>query len=143
MSDRLTFQIGDALHLPFEDGAFDAVFLQHVAMNFADRSSLYAEMRRILAPGGCFATYDLVLRVGDVVYPALWARDASASFLLNEGAVPRSNLRPVAAQCRHPHLQQSWPELSALSRRPSFGKKGRSVPPFSTKRNLRLFQASN
>jgi ubiquinone/menaquinone biosynthesis C-methylase UbiE len=85
LSDRATFQVGDALHLPFEDGAFDVIFLQHVAMNIADRSSLYAGMRRMLAPGGRFATYDLVRRDGDVVYPAPWARDASTSFLLSEG----------------------------------------------------------
>jgi hypothetical protein len=83
LSDRVTFQVGDALHLPFEDEAFDAVFLQHVAMNIEDRDALYAEVRRILAPGGRFVTYDLVLRDEDVVYPVPWARDASASFLLS------------------------------------------------------------
>jgi SAM-dependent methyltransferase len=85
LSDRVTFQVGDALHLPFEDGAFDAVFLQHVAMNIEDRAALYAEVSRVLAPGGRFATYDVVLRDGDVVYPTPWARDASTSFLLSEG----------------------------------------------------------
>lgn len=84
LSDRVAFQVGDALHLPFEDAAFDAVFMQHVAMNIKDRSDLYAEMHRILAPGGRFATYDLVLREGGVIYPVPWARDVSASFLLNE-----------------------------------------------------------
>ena len=64
LSDRVTFQVGDALHLPFEDSAFDAVFLQHVAMNIEDRASLYAEVRRVLAPGGRFATYDLVFSRG-------------------------------------------------------------------------------
>jgi SAM-dependent methyltransferase len=28
LSDRVTFQVGDAVHLPFEDAAFDTVFLQ-------------------------------------------------------------------------------------------------------------------
>jgi len=84
LSDRVAFQVGDALHLPFEDAAFDAVFLQHVAMNIEDRGALYAEVRRVLAPGGRFVTYDLVLRNGDVLYPVPWARDASASFLLTE-----------------------------------------------------------
>jgi len=84
LSDRVTFQVGDALHLPAEDAAFDAVFLQHVAMNIEDRGALYAEVRRILAPGGRFVAYDLVLRNGDVLYPVPWARDASASFLLTE-----------------------------------------------------------
>jgi SAM-dependent methyltransferase len=84
LSDRVTFEVGDALHLAFEDAAFDAVFLQHVAMNVEDRAALYAEVRRILAPGGRLATFDLVLRDGDVVYPAPWAPDASTSFLLSE-----------------------------------------------------------
>jgi SAM-dependent methyltransferase len=84
LSDRATFQVGDALHLPFGDGAFDTVFLQHVAMNIENRAALYTEVRRILAAGGRFATYDVVLRDGDVVYPTPWARDASTSFLFSE-----------------------------------------------------------
>jgi hypothetical protein len=53
-------------------------------MNIEDRGALYAEVRRILTPGGRFVTYDLVLRDGDVLFPVPWARDASASFLLSE-----------------------------------------------------------
>jgi SAM-dependent methyltransferase len=90
LSARVTFQVGDALHLPFEDAAFDAVFLLHVAMNVENRSALYAEVRRVLTPGGRFVTYDLVLRNGEVVYPAPWARDASTSFLLSEGDTRRA-----------------------------------------------------
>ncbi len=82
--DRVTFQVGDALHLPFPDGSFDVVFLQHVAMNIQNRAALYAEGRRVLASGGKIATYDLVLRDGNVLYPAPWARDASTSFLLSQ-----------------------------------------------------------
>ncbi len=85
LSDRVTFQVGDALDLPFEDAAFDTVFLQHVAINVEDRPALYAEVRRILTPGGRFATYDLVLHDGDVVYPTPWSQDALTSFLLSEG----------------------------------------------------------
>lgn len=84
LSDRITYQVGDALHLPFEAASFDTVFLLHVAMNIEDRNALYAEVRRILAPGGQFALYDLVPREGEVVYPAPWARDAATSFLLSE-----------------------------------------------------------
>jgi ubiquinone/menaquinone biosynthesis C-methylase UbiE len=84
LSDRVTFQTGDALHLPFEDGTFDAVFLQHVAMNIEDRPALYAEVRRVLAPAGRFVAYDVLLRDEEVAYPVPWARDASTSFLLSE-----------------------------------------------------------
>lgn len=90
LSDRVAFQVGNALHLPFEDASFDAVFLQHVAMNIADREALYAEMLRILAPRGRFVTYDLVAREGDVVYPTPWARDSSTSFLLSEAGTRKA-----------------------------------------------------
>ena len=84
LSGRVIFWVGDALHLPFSDASFDAVFLQHVAMNIEDRRALYSEVRRILAPGGRFATHDVVLRAGGVVYPVPWARDQSTSFLRSE-----------------------------------------------------------
>ena len=83
LTDRVMFKVGDALHLPFEDDAFDSVFLQHVAMNIADRPTLYAEVRRVLKAGGQFATYDVMLKNGEVVYPTPWARDAATSFLLS------------------------------------------------------------
>jgi SAM-dependent methyltransferase len=82
--DRVTFQVGDATRLPFEDAAFDTVFLQHVAMNIRNRGALYAEVGRVLAPGGRLATYDLIRGEGDVAYPVPWARDASTSFQLSE-----------------------------------------------------------
>jgi SAM-dependent methyltransferase len=94
LSDRVTFQVGNALHVPFEDASFDAVFLQHVAMNVEDRVGLYGEVHRILAPGGRIAIFDLVLRGGDVVYPVPWARDASTSFLLSE-----EDTRKTLEQC--------------------------------------------
>lgn len=84
LSRRVTFQVGNGLHLPFDDAAFDVVFLQHVAMNIQDRGALYGEVYRALRPGGRIATSDLVLRQGDVAYPVPWARDASTNFLLTE-----------------------------------------------------------
>ena len=84
LSSRVTFQVANALHLPFDDATFDVLFLQHVAMNIQERDTLYGEVYRVLRSGARFATYDLVLRQGDVAYPVPWARDASTSFLLSE-----------------------------------------------------------
>ena len=97
LSDRASFQQGDALHLPFENASFDTVFLQHVAMNIEDRGALYAEIRRILPAAGRLATFDLVLRDGGVVYPVPWARDASTSFLLT-GDATRAALEQAGFQ---------------------------------------------
>src|SRR5512140_1516855 len=39
-SDRISFQTANALGLPFGEGTFDVVLLQHVAMNISDRPGL-------------------------------------------------------------------------------------------------------
>ena len=44
----------DAMELPFADGSFDAVVCQFGVMFFPDRPAAYAEVRRVLAPGGTF-----------------------------------------------------------------------------------------
>jgi len=85
-AEQVTFQTGSALDLPFRDGAFDVVLLQHVAMNIADRARLYAEIHRVLATRGRFATFDIVLLGGEPVYPLPWARTAEASCLLSAAA---------------------------------------------------------
>lgn len=85
-SERVSFQTASALALPFDDGRFDVVLLQHVAMNIADRAQLYREIRRVLKVGGKFATFDVVLNGGDPHYPVPWARTPETSFLLTTDA---------------------------------------------------------
>jgi ubiquinone/menaquinone biosynthesis C-methylase UbiE len=80
--EQVSFQTGSALALPFAGGRFDVVSLQHVAMNIADRAGLYREVRRVLRPGGRFATYDVVSNSGEVEYPVPWARTPATSFLM-------------------------------------------------------------
>ncbi len=84
--DRVQFHAGSALALDLADASFDVVLLQHVAMNIAERDRLYREIRRLLAPGGRFATYDVVRGAGEPLYPAPWAREARDSFLLDAQA---------------------------------------------------------
>jgi demethylmenaquinone methyltransferase / 2-methoxy-6-polyprenyl-1,4-benzoquinol methylase len=49
---RLSFAAGDALRLPFRDGAFDAVTISFGLRNVADPGQALAEMRRVTRPGG-------------------------------------------------------------------------------------------
>ena len=86
-SERVSFEAASALDLPFDDGRFDVVLLQHVAMNIAERPLLYREIRRVLKPGGKFATFDVVLNgEAEPLYPVPWARTPETSFLLTAAA---------------------------------------------------------
>jgi sarcosine/dimethylglycine N-methyltransferase len=93
-SERVSFQTASALDLPFDDGHFDVVLLQHVAMNISDRARLYREIRRVLKSGGRFAIYDVVLNSSDPLYPVPWARTPATSFLLTAAAT-REAIEPA------------------------------------------------
>jgi sarcosine/dimethylglycine N-methyltransferase len=92
--ERASFETASALELPFDDGQFDVVLLQHVAMNISDRARLYGEIRRVLKSGGRFATFDVVLTSGDPHYPVPWARTPATSFLLTAAAT-REAIEPA------------------------------------------------
>jgi sarcosine/dimethylglycine N-methyltransferase len=96
-SGQVSFQTASALELPFDAGQFDAVLLQHVAMNISDRAGLYREIRRVVKSGAAFATFDVVLRDGEPHYPVPWARTAATSFLLpadaTRAAIERAGFR--------------------------------------------------
>ena len=87
---------GDALDLPFENGAFDVVWTQHVSMNIADKRSFYGELRRVLQPGGRLAFHDFMAGgVSPIHFPVPWAETQDLSFLERPDAV-RSLLRDTA-----------------------------------------------
>lgn len=82
LTSQVTFDVGSAIDLPYPDGSFSRAMLNHVGMNIADKALLFAEVRRVLEPGGLFAVYDQ-MRTGDgeLVYPLPWADDEAASFV--------------------------------------------------------------
>ncbi len=82
LSDRVDFRVGSALELPFPDASFDCAWSQNVAMNIADRPRYYAEMHRVLRPGGRLAIQDVAAGNGAALdFPVMWADRAEISFL--------------------------------------------------------------
>jgi ubiquinone/menaquinone biosynthesis C-methylase UbiE len=87
LADRITFRHGDALAMPFADGRFDAVWSQNSIMNVPDHSRLFAEMRRVLVPGGTLALEVACAGpVRGVIFPTFWASAPELNFLMAPAA---------------------------------------------------------
>ena len=83
LSQLIDYRQGDATRLPFDDGVFDVVWTEHVAMNIPDKPLLYKEMHRVLKPGGTLAVYDVLAGPsGPVLFPVPWASTPETSFLV-------------------------------------------------------------
>ena len=52
LGDRIRFQHGDVLHLPFADAQFDLAISRHVLQALPDARRALSEMVRVLKPGG-------------------------------------------------------------------------------------------
>lgn len=52
MQDKIKFQLGSALEMPYAEAEFDTVTCAYGVRNFADLDNGLAEMHRVLRPGG-------------------------------------------------------------------------------------------
>lgn len=77
------YHVGSALEMPVPDDAFDLAVMMHVGMNIADKAGLFAEVARVLKPGGTFAMFE-VMRGGNIdalVFPLPWSTTPDTSFV--------------------------------------------------------------
>lgn len=95
LDDRVRFEVASALALPFDDAMFDVAWTEHAQMNIEDKRSLYAEVARVLVPGGRLVFHDIFQGDGGTPhYPVPWAEDETTSFLATPAQV-RATLEAV------------------------------------------------
>jgi SAM-dependent methyltransferase len=88
LADRVTFRHGSALDMPVPDASVDVAWTQHSSMNVDDKERLYAEIHRVLRPGGRLAMHEIMAGSdGPIHFPVPWAREPGLSFLRPPDAV--------------------------------------------------------
>ncbi len=101
LSDKVDLHIGSALNLPWAEATFDAAVTFHAAMNIADRPQLYAEVARVIRPGGMFAIYDVMKGTKEgMLFPLPWASTAATSFLVTPNTM-RTLLEEAGFEIAH------------------------------------------
>ena len=82
LSKKVNLSVASAVSLPFDNDAFDFAYMMHVGMNIEDKHALFAEVARVLKPGGTFGIYDIMRsNDDDLIYPVPWASSAETSWL--------------------------------------------------------------
>ncbi len=73
LDHRVSFEVGNALDLDLPDEKVDLITLFHVGMNIADKAALFAELARVLEPGGVVLVYDIMrIAPGQLDLPLPW-----------------------------------------------------------------------
>lgn len=69
LSSRITLEAADCMNLPMDDETFDCVTVAYGVRNFEDLRRGYAEMARVLRPGGMIAVIELSTPTSPLVKP--------------------------------------------------------------------------
>ncbi len=69
LADRITLEAADCMNLPMADDTFDCVTVAYGVRNFEDLRRGYAEMARVLRPGGMIAVIELSTPTSPLVKP--------------------------------------------------------------------------
>jgi ubiquinone/menaquinone biosynthesis C-methylase UbiE len=106
LANRVTFQHGSALDLPFTDGSFDVVWMHNAGMNIPDKPRLYAEVFRVLRSGGRYVVGEWFAGPEQPLhFPVPWAEHEAISFVR-----PAEEIRALLATtgfCEHQWLDRT------------------------------------
>ena len=83
-SKNVSFHVGDALDLKYENDSFDVVWTQSAFMNIEHKSQLLREIHRVLRSNGIFVFEAQMKGSKDETrFPVLWADIPELSFLIS------------------------------------------------------------
>lgn len=124
--EALSFQTGDAEHLPFKDGSFDVVVNVESSHCYGDTERFLAEVLRVLRQGGTFCWADVWAR--SRVQDMFDRLDQSGMELLSSAEITDGVLRALelASPAKEALLTRSVPRFLHPLFRPFMGLRGTS-----------------
>jgi ubiquinone/menaquinone biosynthesis C-methylase UbiE len=82
LHERVSFEVGNALSMPFAEDHFNGAYSMNVSMNIGDKDLFYREIHRVLKPDAWLVLSEFAKGDGkEVDYPTPWAHSACTSFL--------------------------------------------------------------
>lgn len=83
LDEAIDLHVASATDMPLADATFDLATMFHVGMNIADKEHLFAEVARVLKPGGRFALFDVMRddSSDDLLFPVPWSEQPETSFV--------------------------------------------------------------
>ncbi|HWI21566.1 MAG TPA: class I SAM-dependent methyltransferase [Baekduia sp.] len=109
LESKVSLEYGDVCDLSLADESVDVAWTQHAVQSVPDKARFFAEVFRVLKPGGRFVVHDLYRDSGSPVhYPAFWG-DESISFLETDAEM-RSLLEGSGFEVVH------WKDRTASAR---------------------------
>jgi len=89
LTERVTFQLVEPGLLPFANANFDVVFSKDAMVHIEDKAALYAEVLRVLKPGGWFTAADWLWAEGAAKSPVVeaWLSMGPLKFMFTPPAV--------------------------------------------------------
>ena len=134
--------------LPFADASFDIVFSKDALLHVPDKEALFAEIFRVLKPGGAFAASNWMISHDGEPSPDMKAYVAAeglsfamASPARYRGAMRRAGFVDVASVDRNPWYREvARSELSRL-KGPMFEKASNAVGEDYVRKNIATWEA--
>jgi Methylase involved in ubiquinone/menaquinone biosynthesis len=113
-SEGMSFMLGNAINTSFEDNSFDGVLIKDAASHFSHPSSVYAEVARILRPGGRLVIVEdrNALNSGvRIATQQIWETSETGS----PEELAQFGMQKSFTQMRIEYLMRRFPDLDSLT----------------------------
>ncbi len=148
LAERASFVQAPPGRLPFTDASFDVVFSKDALLHVPDKDALFAEIFRVLKPGGVFAASNWMIAHDGEPSPQMKAYVAAeglsfamASPARYADAMRNAGFRDVGVRDRNPWYREVAREELARPKGPLYGAVAAVVGAAYVDKNIRTWEA--